>query len=200
MDRKDNEYRQSIQHFRDQISDKNITIMIQWIVMVILCLIILFQSCRAQAAPDWNYKDDYSLVKKVSDTASFIHKTNPNLEDPITPAEYLVRASYEAGLTYPANYELLTAIAYWETGRTFDIYARGDAGERGLLQLHPCHDDAVIAAGLNPNDSYHQVLYGALMIKWNTDIHGMSLYQALSPWTTRDLAWNTVKKIRRHND
>ena len=95
-------------------------------------------------------------------------------------AKELVFASYNANLGEPANYKLLLAIARYES--TFDPDAIGAAGERGLLQLHPCHCDNVRLAGLDPTKHEDCTLYAAIMLATSI-AKGKTLEQALEPWT-----------------
>jgi len=121
---------------------------------------------------------------KILLAEQFIHSINAEV-DARAVAKELVFASYNANLSEPANYKLLLAIARYES--TFDPDAVGDAGERGLLQLHPIHFNAVRAAGLDPDNFADCTLYAAIML--STSIaKGKSLEQALEPWAVGERA------------
>lgn len=71
---------------------------------------------------------------------------------------------------------LLACIARYESG--FRCDAVGQAGEIGLLQIHPCHFKEMNELGLGPS------AYGALLIRRRLD-EGYGVWGALRPWTTR---------------
>jgi len=164
----------------------------QWVVIVILVLILGF--CDARATED-GYRSDPVFDGKVAAAAEYIASVNPNVDAEAVATE-LVQASLRANLGEPGNFWLLVALARYES--TFDPNAVGDAGERGLLQLHPVHWDEeyrrrlglipvtppLVSAGLTPDNFADCTLYAAIML--STSIaKGKSLAQALRPWTPR---------------
>jgi hypothetical protein len=187
------------ERLRDILAQRNSVIRFLMLVTVILALANFCDRQPPQAAiePDW------TIAEKVYDDGCFVVAHNGSVE-PFRAADMFVRASQEAGLDYPANHEVLLALALHES--TFWRCMRpripankpdwiGKSGERGYLQIHPVHFKPMRAAGLDPTDEYDLVLYGALIIRWEMD-KGSTLYHAMRPWTTRAKAWNTLKEIR----
>lgn len=60
----------------------------------------------------------------------------------------------------------------------FDDGAVGSAGERGLLQVHPCHKRSMAKIGLDFNTGTDRVAYACVL--WDAS--------GLRPWTTRRAA------------
>ena len=124
----------------------------------------------------------------------YILRYNPHAEERVV-AEMLVKASFSAQLTQPADYRVLLALARFES--TYRLGAiNPTSGARGLIQLMPLHDDNIRAAGLDPDDEYDRLLYGALMIRWAMD-KGDSLHHALRAWRFQGVRGRALSAFRR---
>lgn len=77
---------------------------------------------------------------------------------------------------------LLACIARPESG--FDDSCVGAAGERGLLQVHPCHKRAMRAAGLDFADGADRIAFACQL--WAA--------RGLLPWTTRRAALRDYRR------
>lgn len=133
---------------------------------------------------------------KVAHAAEYIAQHNSKV-DAEKVGRMHVTASLEARLSPPADYKLLLALALYES--TFKLGAvNRTSGAKGLLQLMPSvHDNPMRAAGLDPDDEYDRLLYGALMIAWEQG-KGASVYYALRAWRwdgVRDRALNEWRNI-----
>lgn len=81
------------------------------------------------------------------------------------------RGAQEYG--YQVDPRRLATLAKYESG--FRPDARGRAGERGLLQVHPCHRTSMKRMGLDFDNPADVLVYGALLYAWNGD----------KPWSVR---------------
>jgi len=88
---------------------------------------------------------------------------------------------------------LWTMIARYESHWKHTV--RGAAGERGWIQIHPCHKTKRFTnKGLDWDDPVDQLRVGCTMLQERLD-EGKSLWSAYSPWTTRTKAWRTYKTV-----
>jgi len=157
-----------------------------FILAVIACILFfILLSPRAAGAQ--------TIDAKYQQAQAYILSVNPCAKDSALAAKYLVDASHEAQLGW--GWRLLAAISRYETGEKFNVKARGKAGERGLLQVHPIHRQAVKDAGLDYNDPFDCVLYGAVMLAIS-ERKGYNLHRALEPWSVRELAIKEYRRIR----
>lgn len=119
---------------------------------------------------------------------AYIISVNPRCKDAALAAEYLARAASESGL----DWRLLAAVARYES--TFDVHARGSAGERGLLQIHPVHRPRFAKAGLDWNSAADQVRFAAcVMLAPNVERYGLKA--ALRPWAVRSRALREYARL-----
>ena len=160
------------------IRERIIEFLIVVAVLAILYVLTLSKPAHAQ-----------TLDAKYLQAESYILSVNPCCKDSALAARYLVDASHEAQLGW--GWQLLASIAHPESH--FDIHDRGKAGERGLLQIHPCHRKDFKPAGLDWDSPYDQVLFGATMLAIS-ERKGYNLHRALEPWSVRELA---IKEYRR---
>lgn len=109
--------------------------------------------------------------------AAYIGSINSNV-DSVLVAKFICDAARAQGL----DPWLLVAVAQFES--TYWIEARGGAGERGLLQVHPCHFPRFKAYGCDPENSYDVVRFGAAMMRESLD-KGYDLNRTLEPWAVR---------------
>jgi hypothetical protein len=86
-----------------------------------------------------------------------------------------VRIAQNAGYTTPDPL-LLACLAKPESN--FNDGAVGRAGERGLLQVHPCHKRSMARLGLDFTDGADRVAYACVL--WSAS--------GLKPWSTRRAA------------
>lgn len=86
-----------------------------------------------------------------------------------------IEIARQAGYATPEPL-LLACLAQAESH--FDDSAVGRAGERGLLQVHPCHKRAMKKLGLDYLNGAHRVAYACVL--WDA--------RGLKPWTTRRAA------------
>ncbi len=75
---------------------------------------------------------------------------------------------------------LLFALAKPESG--FSMKCIGGAGERGLLQCHPCHQAAMRRAGLDWTDEHDRLTFCLRCLIFPHLDAGQSLRRALSAW------------------
>ena len=154
-----------------------------WVCIAVICFIAFLTAMYCDAA------HAQTLDAKYLQAESYILSVNPCAKDSALAARYLVDASHEAQLGW--GWQLLASIAHPESH--FDIHDRGKAGERGLLQIHPCHRKDFKPAGLDWDSPYDQVLFGATMLAIS-ERKGYNLHRALEPWSVRELA---IKEYRR---
>lgn len=85
---------------------------------------------------------------------------------------------------------IFTMIAFYESH--WNPRTVGAAGERGWIQIHPCHNKCsghgVKTNGLSWDNPRDLLWVGCEMVRESMD-NGASMYNALSPWTTRKRAW-----------
>jgi hypothetical protein len=157
-------------------------------IAIIASLILSRCAHAAEADPVFEHK--------VAQCADYIGVVNFRLQDGrhYKAARILVTASKEAKLGW--GWELLAAIARFETGEKFNPEAVNSHGCYGLLQIHD-HDHFanMRKAGLNPPDPYDTVLWGATMLAISQR-KGMSLYNALEPWSVRGEAIKEYERIK----
>ena len=154
-----------------------------WVCIAVICFIAFLTAMYCDAA------HAQTIDAKYLQAESYILSVNPCCKDSALAARYLVDASNEAQLGW--GWQLLASIAHPESH--FDIHDRGKAGERGLLQIHPCHRKDFKPAGLDWDSPYDQVLFGATMLAIS-ERKGYTLHRALEPWSVRELA---IKEYRR---
>ena len=136
-----------------------------------------------------------TIDAKYLQAESYILSVNPCAKDSALAAKYLVDASREAQLGW--GWRLLASISRYETGEKFCVTARGKAGERGLLQILPSEHKADFApAGLDWDDPYDQVLFGAAVMLAISERKGYTLHRALEPWSVRECAIKEYRRIR----
>lgn len=116
----------------------------------------------------------------------YIHSCNAKA-DSEQLAEDFISICYDE---YNQNPWMWVFVAKFES--TFNVNARGAAGERGLVQIHPTHKKKIAAAGLDYSDYRDQLRFGCIMFQNN---YNGSPKKALSPWTVRSKAMNQFKKI-----
>lgn len=162
------------------------------ILAVIVALVLIMRGCGAVPPPAYAEPCDPVWEGKVANAAQYIARVNPHV-DADAVARMIVQASAEAGLEPPGGYRLLLAVAKYES--SFRPKAvNPTSGCRGLLQVHPVHFKPMRAAGLDPDDPYDCLLYGALMISWSLK-KGRSLRAALQPWAVRRRALAELQRI-----
>jgi hypothetical protein len=109
--------------------------------------------------------------------ARYIASVNPKVD------AYAVADEFQrAGEMYQLDPWLLASIARYES--TFNTKARGRAGERGLLQVHPIHN----CSGLG------YTCCGARILRRRLD-EGQDLYTALRPWAVRKRALREYERL-----
>jgi len=156
-----------------------------WVCIAVICFIAFLTAMYCDAA------HAQTIDAKYLQAESYILSVNPCCKDSALAARYLVDASNEAQLGW--GWQLLASIAHPESH--FDIHDRGKAGERGLLQIHPCHRKDFKPAGLDWDSPYDQVLFGATMLAIS-ERKGYTLHRALEPWSVRELAIKEYRRIR----
>lgn len=120
---------------------------------------------------------------------AYILSVSPHCKDASLAAKYLADAARESGV----DWRLLAAMARYES--TFNIHALGSAGERGLLQVHPCHRARFAKAGLDWNSARDQVRFAAcVMLAPNMD---KGLRAALRPWAVRPRALKEYARLQK---
>lgn len=133
------------------------------------------------------------LLPELAAVEAYVASVNQRV-DAEEVALMLCVAAAEAGL----DPWLLAAIAKHEA--TFDPHARGEAGERGLLQILPVHKANFPAAGCDWDDPLDQLRFGAAMIAGSLE-RGASLKAALQPWSVRADALAEYARLQKlHGD
>lgn len=87
---------------------------------------------------------------------------------------------------------LLASLARYES--SYRCNARGAAGERGLVQIHPVHRKRMARMGLSFADEYDRLRFACHLITTALD-NGASLYAALKPWSVRTRAMKTYRSV-----
>lgn len=126
------------------------------------------------------------------DKKEYIEKKNPKVNADRVLEVLSVAKEYS---TPELDMELLMfCLAEPET--TFDPNEVGDAGEHGLVQIHPIHKKCIKEAGLDYNKPEDLVRWGCIMITTSLE-KGKTLRQALYPWrNTRSKALSNYYKFR----
>jgi len=99
-------------------------------------------------------------------------------------AAAVVALLYEAGTANGVDPLLLLALARYES--RFNIADVGGAGERGLLQIHPCHKRSMKRAGLDFYSEADRLTFACMMMKRS----------GLKPWTVRRRAMKLYEQIK----
>ena len=160
-----------------------------WVCIAVICFIAFLTAMYCDAA------HAQAVDAKYLQAESYILSVNPCAKDSALAAKYLVDASNEAQLGW--GWQLLASISRYETGDKFCVTARGACGERGLLQILPSEHKADFApAGLDWNDPYDQVLFGAAVMLAISERKGYTLHRALQPWSVRELAISEYRRIK----
>jgi hypothetical protein len=171
------------------ISVQNLIVM--GLLLIIIILAIVDTAHALEGKPLQSEGKSIQLDAKYIQCEAYILSVNPSTKDAALAARYLVDASYEAQLGW--GWKLLASIAHPESH--YDIHSRGNAGERGLLQIHPIHRKNFKPAGLDWDNEYDQVLFGATMLAIS-ERKGYSLHRTLQPWSVRELAIKEYRRIR----
>jgi hypothetical protein len=79
---------------------------------------------------------------------------------------------------------LFAALARYES--RFDPACVGGAGERGLLQIHPCHKRRMRDAGLDFDSEVDRLSFAASLYK----------SRGLQPWTVRAKAQREYRRLK----
>jgi hypothetical protein len=139
----------------------------------------------ANADTDAGYYDYISSVRDADDVV------------------YVTSILIESAELYDLDPWLLIALAQYES--TFYPGAIGDAGERGLLQIHPVHADSFPDYGLDWDIERDRVVYGACRIREGLD-SGLPMYRAgdkacaMRPWSARHRAWRLYQRLSRDDE
>ena len=115
----------------------------------------------------------------VTFCTAYIERVNPTLAGDI-PARMLV----EAGLANDVDPLILLCIARWES--RYNVDTTGAAGERGLLQIHPCHKAAMRKAGLSFDSEADRLTFACMLYK----------ARGWSPWAVRGKAKREYERIQ----
>jgi hypothetical protein len=115
----------------------------------------------------------------VSRVAAYIAECNPRV-DSLALARMFVAAEAPGGM----DALMMACLARYESG--FDTGCTGGAGERGLLQVHPCHRRAMREAGLDFASERDRLAFA------------QNLYKArgLRPWTVRRRALRDYRSLQ----
>jgi soluble lytic murein transglycosylase-like protein len=103
---------------------------------------------------------------------------------PDVDAEQVANLLVDAGTANGVDPLLLMCLARYES--TFNVADVGAAGERGLLQVHPCHRRAMKRAGLDFYTEADRLAFACRL--YNA--------QGLKPWTVRRRALALYDELR----
>lgn len=142
------------------------------IVGILLCVVVML--CCTSA-----YSSDLRI-----EIADYVAEYTDNGDDFVTA---VMDIAYEE---YGQDPWCWTFIAFYES--RWKATVRGKAGERGWVQIHPCHRQRFKDHGLDWNDSEDQLRVGCIMVQERLDA-GQSFWSAFSPWTTRKKAWKAYR-------
>ncbi len=156
--------------------------------MGVLGVSIALSRC-APAVPPLTFAQYAAAHDTARSIQAFAHRPSPEFAiiaetarrfgaaDPEGSARLLCAALRQVRAEHP-NAKLpdarrLALMAGYES--TFNVACIGGAGERGLLQIHPCHRKRMSAMGLRYGSEPDRLYFGLLLYSW----HG------LAPWGVR---------------